>query len=95
MFIDYIDQRLKEVPEANSYEANDGLFMGMGIYRRGESVFKGVSTNANHAELKIENIEISHQRSRAPSEKLTESEVAIFRAEIETYCGYRGWRGQI
>ena len=79
MFIDYIDQRLKEVPEANSYEANDGLFMGMGIYRRGESVFKGVSTNANHAELKIENIEISHQRSRAPSENWQNRNLVIFR----------------
>ena len=68
--------------ELNRYEENGGLFMRMGIYRRG-SVFKGVSTNANHAELKIRNIEISHQMSRAPSEKLTESELVIPTAEIE------------
>ena len=64
-------------------------------FMEGESVFKGISTNTNHAELKIKNIEISHQRSRTPSEKLTESELVIFRAEIENYCGWRGWRGRI
>ena len=47
-----------------------------------ESVSQGISTNANHAELKIRNIEISNQRSRAPSEKLTEAEFSIFRSEL-------------
>ena len=83
MFTDNIGQRLKEVSPSNIYEENDGLFTGVGIYLTGESVFQGISRNANHAELKIENIEISHQRSRTPSEKLTEAGLVIFRAEIE------------
>ena len=33
--------------------------------------------------LKSKNIEIAHQRSRTPSKKLTESELVIFRTEIE------------
>ena len=39
--------------------------------------------NANGAGYKIKTIEIPHQRTRTPNEILTETELSIFRSEIE------------
>ena len=57
--------------------------MGMGIYRGKGHAFEGVITNANHAEPKIQNLELSHQRSRAPRGKLTETGLINFKAEAK------------
>ena len=51
--------------------------------KKADDAFRGISTNTNGAGNKIKTIEISHQRTRAPPEILTETELSIFRSVIE------------
>ena len=79
MFLEYITQRIQEGLGADSYEENDIVCMGMNIIKKNE-IPRGISMNTNGFEDKIKSIGISHERTRATNEPLTE--LSILRTEL-------------
>ena len=82
VFIEYITRRMTGKSEVDSYAENESTYFGLKISKANGGNPDGIILDADKYDGEINNIGISHGRTRAPEEPSAEADQSILRSEL-------------